>query len=194
MLICIMFSLYPVNFGGLLLQALLEHWPRTHTIEPEEIPHATNGMDTSSDENKSPRDTSAGTLRTGNGYFSVLGHTPVIFSEVGGRTLFRFLCRDAGGDSERLLLNETVPQWVVDITVDVSSSNTKCVLCNVLPASCSLTFDLIGGDSERLLLNETVPQWVVDITVDVSSSTKCVLSAACYMTFDLTDLERLLLN
>ena len=33
---------------------------------------------------------------------------------------FRFLCRDAGGDSERMLLNETVPQWVVDITVDVS--------------------------------------------------------------------------
>ena len=109
-----------MNFGGLLLQALLEHWPRTHTIEPEEIPHANNGMDTSSDETKIPRDASTGTLRTGNGYFSVLGHTPVIFSEVGGRTLFRFLCRDAGGDSERMLLNETVPQWVVDITVDVS--------------------------------------------------------------------------
>ena len=58
-------------------------------------------------------------LRKGNSYFSVPPHTPVIFSEVGGRTLFRFLCRDAGGDSERSLLSETVPQWVVDITVEV---------------------------------------------------------------------------
>ncbi len=39
---------------------------------------------------------------------------------MGGRTLFRLLCRDAGGDTEQVLLGETVPAWVMDITVDVS--------------------------------------------------------------------------
>uniref|UniRef100_A0AAY5ETK4 WD repeat-containing protein 48 n=2 Tax=Electrophorus electricus TaxID=8005 RepID=A0AAY5ETK4_ELEEL len=43
---------------------------------------------------------------------------PVIFGEAGGRTLFRLLCRDSGGETESMLLNETVPQWVIDITVD----------------------------------------------------------------------------
>ena len=46
----------------------------------------------------------------GNEYFSVPGHTPVIFSEVGGRTLYRLLARDAGGETEGVLLNETVPR------------------------------------------------------------------------------------
>ena len=54
----------------------------------------------------------------GNEYFSVPGHTPVIFSEVGGRTLYRLLARDAGGETEGVLLNETVPPWVIDIVVE----------------------------------------------------------------------------
>lgn len=35
-----------------------------------------------------------------------------ICSEVGGRTLYRVLVGDAGGDTENALLNETVPNWV----------------------------------------------------------------------------------
>ena len=58
-------------------------------------------------------------------YFQVPGHTPVIFSEVGrGKTLFRLLCRDAGGETEQMLLTDTVPGWVVDVLVHVSS----CIL------------------------------------------------------------------
>ncbi|TSK16080.1 WD repeat-containing protein 48 [Bagarius yarrelli] len=57
-------------------------------------------------------------IQKGNGYFQVPPHTPVIFGEAGGRTLFRLLCRDSGGETESMLLNETVPQWVIDITVD----------------------------------------------------------------------------
>uniref|UniRef100_A0A672STL1 WD repeat-containing protein 48 n=1 Tax=Sinocyclocheilus grahami TaxID=75366 RepID=A0A672STL1_SINGR len=56
-------------------------------------------------------------IQKGNGYFQVPPHTPVIFGEAGGRTLFRLLCRDSGGETESMLLNETVPQWVIDITV-----------------------------------------------------------------------------
>ena len=40
------------------------------------------------------------------------------FSEVGGRTLYRLLCRDAGGETEGTLLTETVPSWVADIVVN----------------------------------------------------------------------------
>lgn len=71
-----------VNYGKLLLQALLEYWRGVET-DPE---------------NKL--------------YFSVPIHTPLIFSEVGGRTLYRVLVGDTGGDTETSLLNETVPSWV----------------------------------------------------------------------------------
>lgn len=42
----------------------------------------------------------------------------VYYSEVGGRTLYRLLARDAGGETEGVLLNETVPAWVVDIVME----------------------------------------------------------------------------
>uniref|UniRef100_A0A673GR33 WD repeat-containing protein 48 n=1 Tax=Sinocyclocheilus rhinocerous TaxID=307959 RepID=A0A673GR33_9TELE len=97
-----------VNLGGLLLQALLEYWPRTHTNPTDEETELNHGMN---GENESR-------IQKGNGYFQVPPHTPVIFGEAGGRTLFRLLCRDSGGETESMLLNETVPQWVIDITVD----------------------------------------------------------------------------
>nr|CAD7599540.1 unnamed protein product [Timema genevievae] len=94
-----------VNYGNLLLQALLEHWWRPlQGDEDTECPSDQLQM--------------AGHTRGGNDYFSVPGHTPVIFSEVGGRTLYRLLVRDAGGETEGVLLNETVPPWVVDIVVE----------------------------------------------------------------------------
>ena len=42
-----------------------------------------------------------------------------MYSEVGGRTQYRLLCKDAGGDTEQTMLHETVPTWVVDVTVQV---------------------------------------------------------------------------
>jgi WD repeat-containing protein 48 len=69
----------------------------------------------------------------GNGYFSVPGHTPVIFSEVGGRTLYRLLARDAGGETEGVLLNETVPAWVIDTVVDKKLPKFIKVTFYVLP-------------------------------------------------------------
>lgn len=86
-----------LNLGSLVLQALLEHWPQTHAKEYEDSDHCEK--------------------RVGNSYFSVPNHTPVIFSEVGGRTQFRLLCRDAGGETEQSMLTETVPQWILDIVV-----------------------------------------------------------------------------
>ncbi|KAG2458127.1 WDR48 protein, partial [Polypterus senegalus] len=97
-----------LNLGGLLLQALLEYWPRTHI----------NPMDEEENEMNHVNGEQENRVQKGNGYFQVPPHTPVIFGEAGGRTLFRLLCRDSGGETESMLLNETVPQWVIDITVD----------------------------------------------------------------------------
>uniref|UniRef100_A0A3B4Z578 WD repeat-containing protein 48 n=1 Tax=Stegastes partitus TaxID=144197 RepID=A0A3B4Z578_9TELE len=97
-----------LNLGGLLLQALLEFWPRTRINPMDEEENEVNHVN-GEQENR---------VQKGNGYFQVPPHTPVIFGEAGGRTLFRLLCRDSGGETESMLLNETVPQWVIDITVD----------------------------------------------------------------------------
>ncbi|XP_015116192.1 WD repeat-containing protein 48 [Diachasma alloeum] len=94
-----------VNYGNLLLQALLEHWWKPIHADEENEANSNDG-------------TGQAHSRDGNPYFSVPGHTPVIFSEVGGKTLYRLLVRDAAGETERALLNETVPSWVVDIVVD----------------------------------------------------------------------------
>lgn len=83
-----------VNYGNILLQALLEHWTPN-------IP--SNDMD--------------GEIR-GNNYFKVPKHTPLIFSEVGGRTVCRLLVRDAMGETESALLHETVPSWVTEVVVE----------------------------------------------------------------------------
>lgn len=60
-------------------------------------------------------------VMTGNGFFSVPEHTPLIFTESSGtgRTLFRLLISDASGENEGYLLAETVPNWAVDVTVKV---------------------------------------------------------------------------
>lgn len=112
-----------VNLGGLLLQALLEFWPRTR-INPmdEEENEVNHGKSVASSVSPSTADAAvfphccpwwAGApgegassdlvtlsvltvngepenrVQRGNGYFQVPPHTPVIFGEAGGRTLFR---------------------------------------------------------------------------------------------------------
>jgi len=124
-----------VNYGGLLLQALLEHWPRPYTLEDE------------SDLDSGPGRQAA----QGNEYFSVPGHTPVIFSEVGGRTLYRLLARDAGGETEGVLLNETVPAWVVDIVVEKKLPKFIKVTFFVLPHP---TLGYKTFKRERLIAND----------------------------------------
>lgn len=130
-----------VNYGGLLLQALLEHWPRPYAAEEE------SDLDGAGQLHNNGIVTKSG----GNEYFSVPGHTPVIFSEVGGRTLYRLLARDAGGETEGVLLNETVPSWVIDIVVEKKLPKFIKVTFFVLP------HPLLGYKSfkrERLIAND----------------------------------------
>ena len=102
-----------------MLESLLEFWPLGSFNQPA---HYENAMQNGGmSEN--------GTLMNGSGdgahvltrrpYFHVPEHTPVIFSEVNGRTLFRMHTRDASGEIENILLKENVPQWVYEIVVEV---------------------------------------------------------------------------
>ncbi|XP_046745903.1 WD repeat-containing protein 48 [Diprion similis] len=129
-----------VNYGNLLLQALLEHWWRPLHGDDENEGNGNDG--------NGPTHT-----RGGNPYFSVPGHTPVIFSEVGGRTLYRLLVRDAAGETEGVLLNETVPPWVVDIVVDKNLPKFIKIPFYLLPHSTSGVKSL---KKDRLIANDFI--------------------------------------
>ncbi|XP_012285093.1 WD repeat-containing protein 48 [Orussus abietinus] len=128
-----------VNYGNLLLQALLEKWWKPGGISDLEG-SGNNGED-------------ANSIREGKKYFSVPGHTPVIFSEVGGRTLYRLLVRDAAGETERVLLNETVPSWVVDIVVDKNLPKFIRIPFFLLPHSSTGVKSL---KKDRLIANDFI--------------------------------------
>ncbi|EEB17577.1 WD-repeat protein, putative [Pediculus humanus corporis] len=127
-----------VNYGNLLLQALLEKWWRT--LRPED------------GDNDEP--SNSGQVISGNEYFSVPGHTPVIFGEVNGRTLCRLLVKDAGGDTEGGLLNETVPPWVVDIVVEKNLPKFIKIPFYLLPHSSYVINK--GMKKDRLVANDFI--------------------------------------
>jgi len=85
-----------VNFGSLLLQALFEYWRPPQSIVPVDLKAESRGND----------------------YFKVPLHTPIILSEVGGRTLCRLLVRDAASETDSALLQETVPSFVTDVVIE----------------------------------------------------------------------------
>ncbi|OAD54119.1 WD repeat-containing protein 48 [Eufriesea mexicana] len=121
-----------VNYGNLLLQALLEHWWRPLHVDDENEGNSNDGNGSTH-------------TRGGNLYFSVPTHTPVLFSEVGGRPLYRLLVRDAAGEMEGVLLNETVPAWVVNIVVDKN-----------LPQFIKISFYLLPHATDRLIANDFI--------------------------------------
>ena len=75
----------------------------------------------------------------------------VLFFQVGGRTLYRLLARDAGGETEGVLLNETVPSWVVDIVVEKKLPKFIKVTFFVLPHP---TLGYKTFKRERLIAND----------------------------------------
>lgn len=115
-----------LNYGKLLLQALLEHW-RGVESDPE----------------------------VKRLYFSVPHHTPLIFSEVGGRTLYRVLVGDAGGENETALLNETVPNWVTANVEENCPSKFIKVQFYLLPHSSMMKQDRMKKP-DRLIANDFI--------------------------------------
>lgn len=107
-----------INYGVLLLRALLEYWPEAlENPQNEEI----QGEQAPSDSivNGSDINVQVDTKTPMNGFFSVPLHTPLVFGESGGcgRTYFRLIVGDANGENECSILSETVPSWVYDVVV-----------------------------------------------------------------------------
>ena len=131
-----------INLGGLLLQALLEHWPQIYNNEDE----LENGVHSSVQQNGESQnfdhpDCQGKILhhhqhhhsKSGNSYFRVPLHTPIIFSEGGSRTLLRLLVCDARRETEDILLQETVPQWVTDVVVNKNMPKFNKIPFYLLP-------------------------------------------------------------
>ncbi|XP_012528857.1 WD repeat-containing protein 48 [Monomorium pharaonis] len=130
-----------VNYGNLLLQALLEHWWRPLHADDENEGNGNDGNPPLQH------------IRGGNPYFSVPSHTPITFSEVGGRTVYRLLARDAAGETESVLLNETVPPWVVNIVVDKNLPQFIKIPFYLLPHASSGVKSL---KKDRLIANDFI--------------------------------------
>lgn len=118
-----------INLGCLLLQALLEHWPPTYANEYEyddsvspvndanPAASASTGRHYNSfNERHHQTQTNGFSHRIGNQYFSVTSHTPIIISEA-NQTLLRFQAQDACGENEDMILQEIIPQWIIDIVI-----------------------------------------------------------------------------
>ena len=58
--------------------------------------------------------TGAGLLR-----FNIPEHTPIIFSEVAGRTLERIEVKDFSKESEQEKISSVTPLWIIDAIVNV---------------------------------------------------------------------------
>jgi len=80
-----------INYGGMLLRALFEHWPRSIRRQEMEDDPSTNG------------------------FLSVPNHTPLILCEPNGRPVFRLVVRDAANDTESMMLADFVPAWALDV-------------------------------------------------------------------------------
>nr|CDJ97998.1 WD40 repeat domain containing protein [Haemonchus contortus] len=81
-----------INYGGMMLRSLFEHYQ-----------HCDMGADGS--------ETALATA----GYISIPGHTPIILSEVNGRTVLRLLVRDAANEAESACLAKDLPEWITAV-------------------------------------------------------------------------------
>ncbi|EYC04601.1 hypothetical protein Y032_0087g2107 [Ancylostoma ceylanicum] len=81
-----------INYGGMMLRSLFEHYQ-----------HCDMGAEGS--------ETALATA----GYIPIPGHTPIILSEVNGRTVLRLLVRDAANEAESACLAKDLPEWITAV-------------------------------------------------------------------------------
>ncbi|KAG8233118.1 hypothetical protein J437_LFUL012544 [Ladona fulva] len=170
------YSCVTVNYGDLLLQALLEYWWRPVSGEEEADGVPMGNM--RGDMSQQCQVSGGGQVKTrgGNRYFSVPWHTPVMFSEVGGRTQYRLLVRDAGGEAENVLLNEMVPSWVADAVFERSMPRFLKVPFHLHPHSTSTSSSSSSTSSSSSNNPSLVPG--ANTGVGGTGSTSVVSSAA----------------
>lgn len=131
-----------VNYGLLLLQALLEYWPETHIAMQSDVEAEVDNDQEDFQVNGSDKRTRVGGRKTPiplNRFFSIPPHTPLVFTEgfSCGRTLFRLAVGDAVGENECSILADTVPQWVLDVTVKHMQPKFNKIAFHLIPFSAN---------------------------------------------------------
>lgn len=136
-----------INYGNLLLQALLEHWAHPALGPPAgNSQQQQSGGGGSVDMNDQPQ--------RGNEFFKVPKHTPVIISELAGRTVCRLLVRDTSGENESTFLTDNVPAWVTDVVVERTIPKFIKIPFYLLPHPQMAKQDRMKKD--RLVANEFI--------------------------------------
>jgi len=112
-----------VNYGGVLLYALLEHWPvvqkaknKTEEENKNEDDKRLKGSDMSEKEFSFMQ----------KPFFKVPEYTPIIVTEVNGRALLRMTSIDCAGRTECAQLKENLPVWVQQAVVQ-NKVNTQFI-------------------------------------------------------------------
>merc|ERR1712136_543051 len=157
-----------LNYGGLLLHALLEHWPATQ--QEGKKPEGNNGTSDEQEQRKSlsESDTSTAsnnvattttnnesTTKQGNKLlFKVPPHTPIVFSESNGRTIFRLLCQDASGKAESNHLRDTAPPWVIQTVTENKISSQFLKLSFFLQPHPSSGLKPVKSTNSKLLATD----------------------------------------
>lgn len=107
-----------LNYGGLMLQTLLEQWPNSQAVIKEGLGDEEADRKMEDENAEDAKDTGINNrITNGNQYFSVPNHIPVIFSEVGGRSLFRILSGDAAKEPDAMTLYHLAPPWVIETVI-----------------------------------------------------------------------------
>ena len=121
-----------VNYGYILLESLFKtctfvNPSRLETCTNVVMPQSTSSATAAASTALSPGDeatvsSSSGQVAAQPGLlrFSIPEHTPVVFSEVAGRCLYRLEVRDMSKDAEQQPLANVMPSWIVDALFGVS--------------------------------------------------------------------------
>ena len=91
-----------VNYGCLLLEALLRNCPFVHPTQS-----GSGG---------------GGGNDGGMNIIKINDHIPIIFSEIAGRTLYRVEYKDVGKESEQQSLTNVLPIWIIDPLTNVRAA------------------------------------------------------------------------
>jgi len=99
--------------------------------------------------------TNESTTKQGNKLlFKVPPHTPIVFSESNGRTIFRLLCQDASGKAESNHLRDTAPPWVIQTVTENKISSQFLKLSFFLQPHPSSGLKPVKSTNSKLLATD----------------------------------------
>jgi len=122
-----------VNYGGVLLYALLEHWPVVQKAKSKS--EEEDKSDCKDDKQLASKNQSNCELNSESSkdfniiqkpFFKVPPYTPIIVTEVNGRALLRMTSGDCAGRAECGQLKENLPLWVQQAVVQ-NKVNTQFI-------------------------------------------------------------------